>query len=206
VKTQLLTDRSLSLKYLSSNTTTNTYTQIKTDWSTKENEMSDPTYTPTNAANDLSTLGDSITRAGIHGIRFTTATVLGWIGAMKFTAYEAGAIEGLVASSPLTNWLYSVFSLQGASNLIGTAEIATAALIVIGAKFPKAALLGALGAVATFLVTASLLFTAPVTEPSLGGFPALSVVPGQFLLKDIVLLAAAVFLAGDAVKRIARDS
>jgi len=99
-----------------------------------------------------------------------------------------------------------VFSLQGASNLIGTAEIATAALIVIGAKFPKAALLGALGALATFLVTASFLFTAPVTEPSLGGFPALSVVPGQFLLKDIVLLAGALFLTGDALKRIARNN
>ncbi|MEM1430987.1 MAG: DUF417 family protein, partial [Pseudomonadota bacterium] len=68
----------------------------------------------------------------------------------------------------------------------------------------KAALLGALGALATFLVTVSFLFTAPVTEPSLGGFPALSVVPGQFLLKDIVLLAGAVFLTGEALRRIAR--
>lgn len=93
-------------------------------------------------ATDLSTFADNVTFAGVHTLRFSTAIVLGWIGAMKFTAYEAGAIEGLVASSPLTNWLYSVFSLQGASNLIGTAEIATAALIVIGAKFPKAALLG----------------------------------------------------------------
>lgn len=168
--------------------------------------MSDATYAPANDSNELNALGDSISNAGVQGIRFTTATVLGWIGAMKFTAYEAGAIEGLVASSPLTNWLYSVFSLQGASNFIGATEIAVAALIVAGAKFPKAALLGALGAMATFLVTASFLFTAPVTEPSLGGFPALSVVPGQFLLKDIVLLAAAIFLAGDAVKRIARES
>lgn len=168
--------------------------------------MSDATYTSAPSADELNALGDKITAAGVHGIRFTTATVLGWIGAMKFTAYEAGAIEGLVASSPLTNWLYSVFSLQGASNLIGTTEIITAVLLVVGAKFPKAALLGALGAIATFFVTSSLLLTAPVTEPSLGGFPALSVVPGQFLLKDIVLLAAAVFLAGDAVKRIARDA
>ncbi|MEY8831999.1 YkgB family protein [Phaeobacter italicus] len=168
--------------------------------------MSDANYSPAKASNELNALGDSIANAGVQGIRFTTAAVLGWIGAMKFTAYEAGAIEGLVASSPLTNWLYSVFSLQGASNLIGATEIAVAALIIAGAKFPKAALLGALGAVATFLVTASFLFTAPVTEPSLGGFPALSVVPGQFLLKDIVLLAAAVFLAGDALKRIAPES
>ncbi|MBW3245486.1 YkgB family protein [Epibacterium sp. DP7N7-1] len=168
--------------------------------------MSTPGFTTSNLTSDLNALADKITNFGIHGIRFTTATVLGWVGAMKFTAYEAGAIEGLVASSPLTSWLYSVFSLQGASNLIGTAEITTAALIVLGAKIHKAAFLGALGAIATFFVTASFLFTAPVTEASLGGFPALSVVPGQFLLKDIVLLAGAIFLLGDALKRIARQS
>lgn len=62
-----------------------------------------------------------------------------------------------------------------------------------------------MGALATFLIMVSFLFTAPVTEASLGGFPALSVVPGQFLLKDIILLAAAIFLSGDALRRIARD-
>lgn len=160
------------------------------------------TYTSETATTDFNALGDTVTNIGTQAIRFSSAIVLAWIGAMKFTAYEAGAIEGLVASSPLTSWLYYVFSIQGASNLIGTAEIAIALLLVVGAKFPKAALLGALGALATFFVTASFLFTAPVTEPSLGGFPALSVVPGQFLLKDIVLLAGAVFLTGEALKRI----
>lgn len=162
-------------------------------------------FNTSTSSTDLGELGDKITNTATHAIRFSSAIVLGWIGAMKFTAYEAGAIEGLVASSPLTNWLYSVFSLQGASNLIGSVEIIIALLLVAGFKFPKAALLGALGALATFLVTSSYLLTAPVTEPSLGGFPALSVVPGQFLLKDIVLLASALFLTGDALKRIARD-
>ncbi|MEJ6403145.1 YkgB family protein [Yoonia sp. 2307UL14-13] len=166
--------------------------------------MYDSTYAPNKPNADLAELGDRINHVGIHSIRLSTATVLGWIGAMKFTAYEAGAIEGLVVSSPLTSWLYQVFSLQGASNLIGTTEIVTALLLLWGFKSPRAALIGAIGAVLTFLVTSSLLLTAPVTEPSLGGFPALSVVPGQFLLKDIVLLAAAVFLTGDALKRMAR--
>jgi len=155
------------------------------------------------SAADLARLGDRITAYGIEGLRFTGAAVLGWIGAMKFTAYEAGAIQGLVQSSPLISWLYNVLSVQGVSNLIGTIEITTAALIVLGAKFPKAALAGALGAFFTFLITSSFLLSAPVWEQSLGGFPALSVVPGQFLLKDIVLLAASVFLAGNALKRIA---
>jgi len=159
-------------------------------------------YTP----EKIKALGDKVSTLGTHGIRFTTATVLAWIGAMKFTAFEAGAIEGLVASSPLTSWLYSVASLQGVSNLIGSVEIIIAFFIVVGIKFHKLALLGALAAVLTFLTTSSFLFTAPGWEASLGGFPALSVIPGQFLLKDIVLLASAVFLSGDALKRIARSA
>ena len=118
---------------------------------------------------------------------------------MKFTAYEAGAIEGLVASSPLLSWLYAVASQQGVSNLIGTIEIAVAAALAIGPVFRPAAIVGALGAIATFAITLTFLFSAPGWEPSLGGFPALSVVPGQFLLKDIVLLAASVSLLAKAL-------
>lgn len=154
-------------------------------------------------AEQLGVLGDRISRFGIEALHYSGATVLGWIGAMKFTAYEAGAIQGLVQSSPLMSWLYDVLSVQGVSNLIGTIEIGTALLIVLGARFPKAALAGALAAAFTFLLTVSFLFTAPGWEPSLGGFPALSVVPGQFLLKDIVLLAGSIFLAGNALKRVA---
>ena len=149
--------------------------------------------------------GARLSSIGQEAVRFTVAGVLFWIGAMKFTAYEAGAIEGLVASSPFTSWLYGVFSLQGAANLIGFVEIVTALLIVAGTRIPQAAIAGALGAVATFAITLSFLITAPGWEPSLGGFPALSVVPGQFLLKDGVLLAAAIWLLGDGLKKLGAD-
>ena len=144
-------------------------------------------------------IGERITAIGNLGIRLSVVLVLGWIGAMKFTAYEAGAIEGLVASSPLTSWLYSVFSLQGASNFIGTVEIATAVALLFAPVHRLVAVAGAAAAAITFTVTLSFLFTAPGWEGSLGGFPALSVVPGQFLLKDIVLLAASVSLLGQAM-------
>ena len=153
-------------------------------------------------ATELAEFGTRLSRYGQEAVRFAVAGVLGWIGAMKFTAYEAGAIEGLVASSLLTSWLYDVLSLQGVANLIGGIEIATALLIFAGTRFPKAAIAGALGAIATFVITLSFLFSAPGWESSLGGFPALSVVPGQFLVKDSVLLAAAVWLLGDALKSI----
>ena len=144
-----------------------------------------------------------VSNFGTHAIAISIAIVLGWIGAMKFTAYEAGAIEGLVKSSPFVSWLYDVLSLQGASNLIGFIEIVTATLLLVGIKFPRAALVGALAAAFTFLLTTTFLLSAPGWEASLGGFPYLSVVPGQFLLKDIVLFAGSIFLVGDALKRIA---
>ncbi len=138
---------------------------------------------------------------GEHAIVLSTALVLLWIGGMKFTAYEAGAIEGLVASSPLVSWLYSFLSVQATSNLIGLVEIATAILLIAGIRFKAPAILGALAAIATFSITLSFMFTAPAWEASLGGFPALSVIPGQFLLKDVVLLAVAVSLLGKALNR-----
>lgn len=147
------------------------------------------------------TIGQRVSRIGDHAVLAATVTVLAWIGAMKFTAYEASAIEGLVASSPLTAWLYNVLSLQGASNLIGSIEIATALVLLMGIRFKPAAVLGSLAAIATFTVTLSFIFTAPGWEASLGGFPALSVVPGQFLLKDAVLLGAAISLLGKALNR-----
>ena len=125
--------------------------------------------------------------------------VIAWIGAMKFTAYEAGAIEGLVANSPLLSWVYSVLSVRGASAVIGGTELIIAALI---AARPFSATLAAVGgalAIGMFATTASFILSTPgVFEGSLGGFPALSVLPGQFLIKDVVLLAAAVWVFAEA--------
>jgi len=57
---------------------------------------------------------------------------------------------------------------------------------------------GSAAAVIMFLTTLSFLFSTPGWEPSLGGFPSLSALPGQFLLKDWVLLGAALWALGEA--------
>lgn len=156
--------------------------------------------TDKNLSQTTRSLDVTISQIGDQALRYSVVVVLAWIGAMKFSAYEAGAIQGLVASSPLTSWLYNVFSVQGASNLIGTVELVTAAAILLAPLHRQIAIAGSLAAIATFTVTSSFLLTAPVWEASLGGFPALNVVPGQFLLKDIVLLAAAISLLGKALR------
>jgi uncharacterized membrane protein YkgB len=142
--------------------------------------------------------GEKIRLAGEHFIRYGLVLVLLWIGAMKFTAYEAKGIEPLVTSSPLMSWLYNILSLQGVSNLLGMTEITTAVLIALRPLSAKLATVGSCLAILTFLTTLTFLFTLPGWEESLGGFPALSG-SGGFLLKDAVLLGASVWSLGEAL-------
>ena len=135
---------------------------------------------------------------GRHSVRYGLVLVLLWIGGMKFTAYEAAGISSFVANSPLMSWAYSVFSLQGFSALLGVTEIVTALLIAARPLSARAALVGGASAVGMFSTTLSFLLTTPgVWEATAGGFPALSVVPGQFLVKDVVLLGASLWMFGE---------
>src|SRR3546814_13247988 len=108
---------------------------------------------------------------------------------MKFTAYEAGGIAPFIANSPIMSWLHALFGIQGASYVIGVLELSTAAALILGAFQPVFSVLGAAMSAATYLITLTFFFTTPgVAEATAGGFPAISAMPGQFLLKDLVLL------------------
>ncbi|HSF22849.1 MAG TPA: DUF417 family protein [Blastocatellia bacterium] len=108
-------------------------------------------------------------------------------------------MSGFVANSPLMSWAYSLFSIQGFSALLGVTEIVIALLIAARPLSARAALVGSASAVGMFSTTLSFLLTTPgVWETSAGGFPALSVVPGQFLIKDVVvLLGASLWMFGE---------
>ncbi|MFQ1607733.1 DUF417 family protein [Aeromonas veronii] len=104
-----------------------------------------------------------------------------WIGVFKFTPTEAAAIRPLVASHPLMNWLYSLLSEQGVSNLIGLV-IATG--LVVGLWQPRIGYWSGWGAVVTFVATLSFLLTVPGVWKLVDGVP----VTEFFILKDLVLL------------------
>jgi uncharacterized membrane protein YkgB len=145
-------------------------------------------------------LAERVEAAGRHVVRYGLVVVLAWIGGMKFTAYEAEGISGFVSNSPLMSWAYHVFSHRQFSALLGFAELLTAALIAARPFSPKLSAAGSGLAIGTFLTTLTFLLSTPgVIESSLG-FPALSAVPGQFLIKDIVLLGAAIWTAGEALR------
>ena len=150
-------------------------------------------------AGSLTGFGPRLQSAGKAFVRYGLVLVLVWIGAMKFTAYEAKGIEPLVTSSPLMSWLYGFLSLQAVSNLLGVTEITTGVLIALRPLSAKASAVGSALAVVTFLTTLTFLFSLPGWEKSLGGFPALSG-SGGFLLKDLVLLGAAVWTLGESIE------
>jgi reactive chlorine resistance protein C len=144
-------------------------------------------------------LSERLKEVGTHVARYGLVIVLLWIGGMKFTAYEARGIKPMVTNSPLMSWAYNVMSEQAFSSLLGVVEIATALLIAFRPVWPLGSAIGSGLAVGTFLTTLTFLFSTPGWEPSLGGFPALSHMPGEFLLKDLVLLGVAIFTAGEAL-------
>lgn len=138
---------------------------------------------------------------GRHAVRYGLVLVVAWIGLMKFTSYEAAAISGFISNSPLLFWTYGLLGTQAVSTLIGVMELGIAVLIAARPFSARASALGSALAAGMFLTTLSFLLSTPgVAEPTAGGFPALSVVPGQFLIKDVVLLGAAIWSAGEAWK------
>lgn len=140
-----------------------------------------------------------ISRLGEIFLRYGLTVGIGWIAAMKVTDYEAKGIEPLIAHSPFLHWGYSVWTVDHFTMIIGAIEMIIAILIALRRWFPLASALGSTGAVLMFLTTLSFIITTPGWEPSLGGFPALSGDVGEFLIKDLVLLGAALWTLADSL-------
>jgi reactive chlorine resistance protein C len=141
--------------------------------------------------------------AGRQLVRYALVVVIAWIGALKYSAYEAAAIHPLIANSPIMSWLDNILSVRALAATLGTLEIIAAALIALRVLSPRLSAVGSAMAVLLFLGTLSFLFTTPGVTAG-GGFPVLSVLPGQFLLKDLVLLGASLWTLGDSLGAIRR--
>jgi uncharacterized membrane protein YkgB len=158
----------------------------------------------TNNAQTPSTLGSKTMALGIYWVYFALAVIYFWFGGMKFTHYEAAGLVALVSNSPFLGWVYNIFSVDTFSSLLGVLEVSIGTLIAGRLLSPKLSLIGGALSAGLFFTTLSFMFSTPgVIEPSLG-FPAISVAPGQFLLKDIGLLAASILVAGHSLMALER--
>ncbi|MGI9041757.1 MAG: YkgB family protein [Gemmatimonadales bacterium] len=144
--------------------------------------------------------GRALENLGEKVLRYGLVAVLLWVGALKFTEYEAMGIKPLVENSPLTAWALQALGLKTLSALIGTVEIVLGLMIATRSFAPKVSAYGSMGAIVMFLITLTFVLTTPgVWQPGYG-FPFPSPMPGQFLAKDIVLLGVAIWSAGEALR------
>ncbi len=129
--------------------------------------------------------------------RYGLVVVIAWIGALKFTEFEAHGIEPLVSHSPLMSWVYAIVGVSTFSALLGVLEVATALLIAVKPWWPRLSMAGSLIAIGLFVATLSFLFTTPGVFEASAGFGVLSST-GQFLIKDLALLGLSVWTLADS--------
>lgn len=143
-------------------------------------------------------VAENLIRLGHLIARYGLVVVLAWIGFGKYIKMESRV---LIEHSPLMSWVYDVFSVTTVARALGTMEIVAAVLIALRPVWPRVSALGSALAVVLFLGTLSFLFTTPgVVATHAAGLPVLSALPGQFLLKDLVLIGVALWSLGDALR------
>jgi len=130
----------------------------------------------------------------LHLVRAAMVVVFFVFGCQKWFDHEAHALIPFISHGPLIFWLYPAFGIRGAAFFLGTAEWVIGALMLLGFWNRKVAVVGSLGSCATYLATVTIIpfFPNAWAAPD-GGFPA-ATLPFLFLMKDIVLLAASVYL------------
>jgi reactive chlorine resistance protein C len=125
-------------------------------------------------------------------LRYGLTFLLLLFGTFKFFRFEAEAIQPLLAHSPLLAWLPAVLGVRGSSAFIGVIELFAGLGIALGPWWPRFGAIAGLIATGTFLTTLSFLVTTP-------GVLAPGSDAGGFLLKDIVLLGAAIHVAATSL-------
>ena len=137
-----------------------------------------------------------------HFVRASMVIMFLFFGYQKWFEYEAQVLIPYISNGPLIFWLYPVFGIRGASWFLGVSEWLLCALLFAGFWNKQLGILGALGSIATFIGTVTIIpFMPNGWAASAGGFPAMAGnVP--FLMKDVVLLAVSFYLLKQDVMRV----
>lgn len=115
-------------------------------------------------------------------LRLSLGVVLLWIGALKFV--DPTPVVGLLEAS------LPFLASTGFVYLLGALEVLAAILLIAGVALPLVGIFVA----GLFVGTLTIFVVAPAVSYGDAGFPRLTLA-GEFLLKDLVLMAAALSVA-----------
>lgn len=145
----------------------------------------------------MDNLSTKFNKAGKFVTRYALAIILIWVGSLKFYTYEAELIQGLVANSPFISWMYAIGSVTAVAAFIGIVDIIAGLLIALRPFNARLSAIGSCIAISIFVLTATFLLTTPGMIQKGMSFPALSFT-AQFVAKDLILIGAAIWTAGEA--------
>ena len=159
-------------------------------------------------------------------LRLGLVVVLWWIGGLKAANYEAEGIVPFVANSPLMSFFYHYPAPEyresnraGGLNIdhhewnemngtyafsygLGFVIVGIGLLIALHPLFPQVAAVGSFLLILMALTTLSFLVTTPeawVSGGTVHGFPFLAL-PGLLVVKDSIMLGAAILTMADSAK------
>ena len=137
-----------------------------------------------------------------HLVRASMIIIFFLFGYQKWFDYEAQTLIPFISNGPLISWMYPVFGVRGASWFLGVSEWLFGTLLFLGFWNKRLGILGAAGSCVTFMTTITIIpFMPDGWAASAGGFPAMTGnVP--FLMKDLVLFTASVYLLRQDVARV----
>jgi uncharacterized membrane protein YkgB len=112
----------------------------------------------------MNSLANILTKLGLlkddldyHLVRASMVIIFLFFGYQKWFEYEAQTLIPYISNGPLIFWLYPVFGIRGASWFLGVSEWLFCALLFAGFWNKKLGILGALGSVASFIGTVTII-------------------------------------------------
>lgn len=142
-------------------------------------------------------IAKTLKAAGQFLLRYGLAITFIWLGLLKFKNSEADYLREILSNSSLFAWSLKFITPYAFSQIVAFLQMGVGLLIALKPVGRKLSFIGSIMAVVILLLSVTSIFTSGYVWQTGYGFPELSKL-GQSILKDVVLLGAAAWCAGDS--------
>ncbi|MBS2209794.1 DUF417 family protein [Carboxylicivirga mesophila] len=142
-------------------------------------------------------LAKSFKSLGQFLLRYGLAVAFIWLGLMKLKNSEADYLKDVLSNSAMLGWLLKYITPYAFSQLVAYLQMLIGIMIAAKPVARKLSFVGGVLATIVLFLSVTTLFTSSYVWLPPYGFPELSKL-GQSILKDVILLGAAMWCVGDS--------